>query len=227
MKKLKYLSLIIGSLFIFSSCEKETEDISKVLHFTIQGEETILVPIGTEFSDPGFNITLSGKDVSNDVTVTQNVDEETVGLYQVKYVYRNNNTGEEVRTRTVIVCDPSVEADMSGEYTTQDGTVRTGSGSDVPFPGFKVTISKIAPGFFEISDFLGGYYEQRAAYGKAYACSGYVQLKSDNTFTLLSSSILPWGDTLTGVSDGVYNPNEQSISWSADYAGMTFKVVLK
>lgn len=227
MKIHNYLSLMLGVLFFFTSCEKETEGMSKVLHFEMQGDETLLVPVGTKFTDPGFKISLDGEDVSSDVTIAQNVNAETVGLYQVKYVYRNDHTGEEVRTRTVIVCDPSVETDMSGTYTTQTGTERTGSGDAVPFTGLKITINQIAPGFFEISDFLGGYYEQKAAYGKAYACSGYVQLKKDNTFTLLSSSILPWGDTLTGLSNGVYNPEEQSVSWSADYAEMTFKVVLK
>ena len=229
MKRLKYLSLIAGALFVFSSCEKESEGLSNsnVLNFEIKGDETLLVPVGTTFTDPGFKILWNGEDVSEDVTVTQEVNSDVVGLYSVTYTFRNEQTGEEVRTRDVIVCDPAIEADMSGTYTTQNGTFRTGTGTDVPYPGFNVTVRKIAPGFFQISDFLGGYYDQRATYGKAYAGSGYVQLKSDNTFVLLSSYVPGWGDALSSLENGIYKPEDQSLSWTANYAGMIFNVVLK
>lgn len=48
----------------------------------------------------------------------------------------------------------------------------------------------------------------------------------DNTLKLINSSVAGWGDSLTGLQDGVYDPVTGSLSWCADYAGMLFYVVL-
>lgn len=223
MMKNKYIFLVLFVISFLTSCEKESEGLSSVLKFEILGQGEVVLPIGTEYVDAGFKITLDGKDVSSDVKVTGEVDYETVGLYNITYSYRNENTGLVTKDRTVIVCDPTIEADMSGEYVT---TLNSKVGSTV-FSNQPVTITKIAAGFFQISDFLGGAYATYMGYGKAYACSGYVQLKSDNTFVLLSSSILPWGDTLEGVSNGNYDPTSNIVKWEALYAGMQFNVELE
>ena len=229
MKSFKYICLAVLSVLCFASCEKETEGVSNAnkLLFELKGGETMLVTLGTSYQDPGFVAQFNGMDDSKNVVVEGSVDAQTVGLYYVSYVHHNVDEIQTVLKRTVIVCDPTVETDISGAYLTAPGTFRRSGAAEVPFEGFKVSISKIAPGFFRISDFLGGYYHQRAGYGTAYACNGYVQLKSDNTLTLLSSSILPWGDTLTGVSDASFDPETGVVKWCADYAGMLFYVVLK
>lgn len=228
MKSIKYIFLAVLSVLSFAACEKETEGMSNAnkLLFELKGEETMLVTLGTSYQEPGFTALFNGADDSKNVAVEGDVDAQTVGLYYVNYVHSNRDKVKTYMTRTVIVCDPTVETNIAGSYLTQDGTYRQTS-SRVDYPGFKVTISKIAPGFFKISDFLGGYYHQRAGYGSAYACNGYVQLKNDNSLTLLSSSILPWGDTLTGVSEASYDPETGTVKWCADYAGMLFYVVLK
>lgn len=228
MKSFKYICLVVLSVLCFASCEKETEGVSNAntLLFKLKGEGTMLVTVGTSYQEPGFTAQFNGLDDSQNVDVEGSVDAQTVGLYYVSYVHSNKDEVRTMLTRTVIVCDPAVETDISGAYLTAPGTYRL-TDSEVPFEGFKVNITKIAPGFFKISDFLGGYYHQRAGYGAAYACSGYVQLKSDNTLTLLSSSILPWGDTLTEVTDASYDPETGAVKWCAEYAGMLFYVVLK
>lgn len=220
--KNKYIFLALFAISLLSSCEKESEGLSSILKFEIVDDETMLVQVGTEFKDPGIKITLDGKDVSSDVKITSNVNSNTVGLYHIAYTYVNDNTGLVTKERTVIVCDPTVEADMSGEYVTTSNTERVGTS----YPDQPVTISKIAPGFFHISDFLGGFYATFRAYGRAYACSGYVQLESNNTIKLLSSSILPWGDTIDGLTDAVYDPVAKTVKWKAEYAGMEFNVEL-
>ena len=200
MKQLKYIGWMICSLFFLVSCDKETEGMSKVLHFSLEGDETMLVTVGTSYNEPGYAITLDGVDVSGNVEIRGEVDARNVGLYYVAYIYTNDDGVQTRLNRTVIVCDPTVE---------------TG-----------VNIYKIGPGFFEVSDFLGGYYHQRAGYGAAYAAKGYVQLMKDNTLKLINSSVAGWGDSLTGLQDGVYDPVTGSLSWCADYAGMLFYVVL-
>ena len=228
MKSFKYICLAVLSVLSFASCEKETEGVSNVnkLLFELKGEETMLVTLGTSYQEPGFTALFNGLDDSKNVAVEGSVDAQTVGLYHVGYVHSNKDGVQTMLNRTVIVCDPTVEADISGAYLTAPGTCRKSGASEVPFEGFKVNISKIAPGFFKVSDFLGGYYHQRAGYGAAYACSGYVQLKSDNTLTLLSSSILPWGDTLTSVNEASCDLETGAVKWCAEYAGMLFYVVL-
>lgn len=229
MKSFKYICLAVLSVLCFASCEKETEGASNAnkLLFELKGEETMQVTLGTSYQEPGFTVQFNGSDDSKNVAVEGSVDAQTVGLYYVNYVHSNKDGVRTVLSRTVIVCDPTVETDISGAYLTAPGTYRKSGTTETPFEGFKVNITKIAPGFFKISDFLGGYYHQRAGYGAAYACNGYVQLKSDNTLVLLSSSILPWNDTLTGISDAFYDPETDAVEWCAEYAGMLFYVVLK
>lgn len=229
MKSIKYICLAVLSVLSFAACEKETEDVSNVnkLAFEMKGAPTMLVTLGTSYQEPGFTAVFNGADDSKNVAVEGTVDAQTVGLYYVNYVHSNIDKVKTTLTRTVIVCDPTVETNIAGAYITAAGTYRSLNGAEVPFPGYNVNISKIAPGFFKISDFLGGYYHQRAAYGAAYACNGYVQLKNDNSLTLLSSSLTPWGDTLTEVTGGGYDPETGTVYWCAEYAGMLFYVVLK
>lgn len=226
MKNIKYIGIFLCTLFFLTACEKETEGVSGIIHFELLGDQTLLVKLGTPFQEPGYKVIYRGEDVSKDVKVAGTIDANKVGLYNLAYSYANKDGVKTTRTREVIVADPSVTTDIAGNYITADGTFRLASGATENYPGFKVSVTKIATGFFGISDFLGGYYAQKRGNGAAYACSGYIQLKNDNTITLLSSSILPWGDTLTGVTEGKYDPATGVVSWKAEYAGMFFTVVL-
>lgn len=227
MKSLRYLGLIICSLLV-ASCEKETEDVSNVnkLFFEIQGDETMLVTLGSSYNEPGYKATFNGVDVTKEIKVLgDEVDAQTVGVYNKEYAFYNKDNVKTSLYRTVIVCDPTVETDISGIYKTTSTTSRDGT---INYPGCTIKITKIAPGFFRVSDFLGGFYAEFRGYGASYACSGNMQLKNDNTLTLLSSSIIPdWGDTVSSVTDAVYNPADGTISWVTDYAEMTFNVELK
>lgn len=225
MKNLKYITLFICSLCFFCACDKETEGISSLLHFELNGDETMLVTLNTSYEEPGFKITLDGADVSESVEIKHDVDPNRVGLYTVQYIYTNMDGIKTVKERTVIVNDPTVTLDMAGSYITANGTQREYNGT-TPFQGQKISIGKIAPGFFSISDFLGGWYAQRAGYGAAYACSGYVQLLNDGSFELLSSSLLPWADTIDGIIEGKYDATTGQVSWKTSYAGMGFTIVL-
>lgn len=225
MKNLKYITFAICSLFLLSACDKDTEGVSSLLHFELNGDETMLVTLNTSYEEPGFKITLDGADVSESVEIVQDVNADRVGLYTVQYIYTNMDGVKTVKERTVIVNDPSVTLDMAGSYVTATGTQRDYNGITA-FQGQKITVNKIAPGFFSISDFLGGWYAQRAGYGAAYACSGYVQLQNNGTFELLSSSLLPWADTIDGITEGKYDAASGQVSWKTSYAGMAFTIVL-
>lgn len=226
MKQIKYLILFLTSIFFFTSCEKETEGVSGIIRFKLLGEETMLVKLGTSYQEPGCEVIYRGEDASKTVQITGTVNGQVVGLYLIDYIYTNPDGIKTTLSRKVIVADPTVTTDISGKYITADGTHRLRNGARTDYPGFDVTITKIAPGFFQISDFLGGYYDQKVGYGNAYATTGYIQLKSDNSITLLSSSNTAWKDALTDLTEASCSPSNNTVRWKADYSGMIFTVIL-
>lgn len=232
MKILYKFCLIIASAFLLISCEKETEDISRVTHyveFDIHGENPTIVQVGEPYNDEGVVATLEGKDVTSTVSVKSNVDYETMGMYKVEYTSVNADGLTSRAVRNVVVCNPAVTTDLSGTYTVAEGSHRIiiASGAKTVYNGYPVTIAKVAPGFFSVTDFFGGYYDKRANYGSSYAMKGYMALNEDNTIDLVSSSIAGWGDSLNSLNDAFYDPATEEISWKAVYVGAySFNVIL-
>jgi hypothetical protein len=103
----------------------------------------------------------------------------------------------------------------SGFYTVSANSNRNG----VTLYGreFTILLYQVSPGVFYVSDLFGGYYDQRAAYGSAYAMVGHITLAGSNTITLNDSHVDGWGDSLDGMSNGVYNPATKTVSWTAAY----------
>ncbi len=230
MKKIIYRLFVLGSLLTFIGCHDITSEDPSVLTyyavFEMLGDETMVIPVGSSFIDPGVKAFIKDQDVSDRIVITGTVDANNVGLYTLTYSVTNDDGYTTSIKRTVIVEDPSISTDISGSYVTVEGTYRDRGGAITNYPGFNITITKVASGFFYVSDLLGGYYDQRAQYGALYAATGYIRLMEDNTIVLISSYVKGWGDSLSGLYNGKYNPSDNSISWDADYAGMMFYVVL-
>lgn len=230
MKKYILFKLILASLVLFfTACEKhDTKEVSNDYSLELKKGEQVISQLNDNYEDPGYVAMFGNTDVTKDVVVEGTVNVKKVGLYPVKYTYKPKNGPEISRVRKVIVCDSSVKVDIEGKYVTTEETHRMRNGVETKYSGQNVVVSKIAPGFFEVSDFLGGYYEQPPrGYGAAYAASGYVQVKDDNTITFLSANPTGFGITVTGINGGIYDPSDSSIYWEADFAGMTFYVKLK
>ena len=235
--KIYKVGLIAFLALFFFSCDKETEGLSRSTYyvaFEILGDNPAIVQVDEPYVDAGFIATEQGKDVSSKVTVNSNVDYEAMGMYKVEYTSPPNVDGLVSRAiRDVIVCNPSVTTDLSGKYTGQAGTYRLAlaTGAEVPYPGYHATITYLAPGFFQINDFFGGYYAERQYPNYGYAVmgmGGYFALNEDNTITLISSYIPAWGDGLDKLENGKYDPETGEISWGAYYAGnYVFYVKLK
>ncbi len=229
MKNYIILGVLLFSVFVFTGCEElDTGGVSETYSLDLKEGTNLIVQLGDEYSDPGYAATYSGKDISGDIVVAgDEVDPNTVGLYKVKYVYTLENGETISRTREVIVCDKSVKVEISGKYVTIDPTHRIREGVETKYKGQTIYIKKIAPGFFEISDYLGGFYSQHYGYGNAYTTGGYVQVKSDNTITLLTANNTPWGIPASNFKKGVYDPETSTIYWEVGFAGMGFFVKLK
>lgn len=224
MKKIIY-SLFVCLTLVFVSCEDKTSyddsQITFYVNFEMLGDKTMLVPVGTQFVEPGVTATDKGKDITSSIVKTGTVNSNVVGLYPITYSAVNVDGYTSSVTRTVIVCDPSVTTDISGTDTVADSSYRLAlsNGTKIPYSGYLVEITKIAPGFFSVSDFFGAFYDQYRGLKSAYRMTGYIQLKPDNTIKLLSSKVASWGDSLDKLENGVYNPTNNTIHWEATYAG--------
>lgn len=250
MKKLYLLGLLTLGMLTLASCNDDKDELtdSRLTYFPelqMEGDEFMIVPVGTEFVDPGCKAYLydkaSGeiKDISSQVVVegADEVDPNTMGFYYVTYSAPGSDGYGTSVTRTVCVCDPTVTLDMAGTYDTDMNASLYGAAKN-PFAVYAanygyitqctgITFKKLAPGFYQVNDLLAGWYEQLRGFGANYGAgigmmSGYVSLDNDGNITLISSYIRAWGDSLDYLEDGIYDPETSTISYSISYGGTVF-----
>lgn len=233
MKKILYALFLCLSAGAFSSCEDETsQDHSQITYyisFNMAGDQEMVIPVGTPYQEPGVEALEGEEDVTSKIVTTGTVDGNSVGVYTLTYSATNKDGFGSSISRTVIVCDPAVTNDISGTYTVAPGSNRysLSNGATVAYGGYSIPVSYVAPGIFFMSDYMGGYYDQRAGYGSAYAMSGYLKLNADNTLEALSGDVPGWGDSLDSFENGVYDPETGSVSYALGYAGaFIFNVTL-
>ena len=227
MKKIILSLMVFCSALMFWSCSEDSQDPSKVTYYityTMNGDEVTTIPVGGTFDDPGVVAMEGETDVTGSVKVSSNVDTENVGVYTVTYSATNVDGFDSSVSRTVVVYDPAITTSMAGTYTIDPSqSNRNGSAYS---NSFTVTLTELAAGVYQVSDFLGGWYDQGSGYGSSYAAIGYCTLNADNTITMLSSSVAGWGDSLTALNNASYDPATGTVTWDADYAGMLFHVVM-
>lgn len=231
MKKIIY-SLLVCLAFIFVSCEDDTtQDISKITYFVnfeMKGDATTLVEVGTQYVEAGV-IAMEGEtDITASMKTSGTVDATKIGVYTISYSAINVDGFAKSVQRTVVVYNPKVTTDISGAYKVAEGSTRVtvATGAKVAFSGYGVNIKKLAPGVFEVSDFIGGYYDQKAAYGPAYAMKGTMKLNEDNTLNILSGFVPGWGDSYTSFEDAAFDPAGGSLKWNIGYAAFIFNITL-
>jgi hypothetical protein len=137
-------------------------------------------------------------------------------LYTLTYSVKNVDGFPKTTTRRVIVADNTPSLLESGVYIVSKNSNR--NGTVVWGKEFPILIYQVSPGKFYVSDFLGGYYDQRAGYGSMYAMTGHITVVGV-TFVMNDSQVAGWGDSLDSLSNCVYNPATKTISWTAAYIG--------
>lgn len=219
--------LTLGAFALASCDDKEYTDtrVTNYVSYELTGGENYAVPVGSTYSEPGFKAFEGEKDVTAQVTVSGEVDGKTVGFYPVTYTAANSDGYSKSLTRNVFVYDPTITTDLSGSYKVAAGSFRLRGEAKTAYDGQSITLTQMAPGVFQISDWMGGYYDQRAGYGSSYALAGYMALNADNTITALYGFVKGWGDSYSNVS-GSYDPATGTISMVVTYAGMDFNVIL-
>lgn len=229
MKYILY-SILACMSFVFGSCDKSTDDVSKVTYFVTlerEGDEKIVLEKGQPYVEPGYYAEMNGEDVTTSVQVKGSVDVNTPGIYQLVYAAYNEDGFAKTFTRTVYVADNTASPLKSGFYTVAEGSTRTAP-TVVAFSGYEIVILQLEPGVFYISDFLGGWYDQRANYGADYAMVGKFQLNNDDTITPLESYVTAWQDSMDQMTNASLDPETGTLKWTIDYASeLSFNIILK
>lgn len=137
----KYLIILTAFVLFFTSCEKETEGISKETTFPVlnrAGEETIYLKKGDVFTDPGVSATEG--DQKLEVKTSGTVNTSVQGVYTITYSAINSDGYPGSITRRVVVSDISAEAaaiDLSGSYARDTN-------------GSLAVWTKVAPGVYSV-----------------------------------------------------------------------------
>lgn len=219
---------------MLASCEKAEEGLVKVTHyavFDVKGVDAnglTVSPAGSTFTDPGVVCKEGTEDVTSKVKIVSNVNANKPGVYAINYSVNNVDGFASNASRTVLIYNPdATDRDLSGVYTVADNSYRINTaGAKTPFSGFDIEIVKVAPGSYYISDYMGGYYDQRAGYGSAYAMEGYFSLNNDNTIDYHTADVAGWGDSADNVVAS-YDEATGAINLEVKYAGsLTFYVTL-
>lgn len=160
-------------LFLATSCEKETEGISKLTQFAsfaMEGDRYMSIIVGQTYTDPG--VTAKEGETDLDVKVAGQVDVNTPGVYEIVYSAINKDGFPGSVTRSIAVL-PSPElpgVDISGEYNYVDA-----AGSS--------EITKVAPGFYITTN----------VWSPASAMSAYIITTDGVNLTVPLSSLSPFG----------------------------------
>jgi hypothetical protein len=230
MKNIYNILILIILVSFFSSCKKEltSEGVSRLTHyvtFELTKGGLVINPKGTAYVDPGYKAIEGTTDVTTKVTVDGTVNTNKVGLYVLTYSATNSDGFSASVSRSVIVYDPAAPAtDLTGNYSSNVSRIAPARA----FTGLSVTITKKAPGFFYVSDFLGGFYDQGAnyRYGPAFALTGYMQLNADNSLSYVSSYNAAWGDAANSFTNGVYDPVTKGLTWKVNYTSSNYSFVV-
>lgn len=88
------ITLIIGTIIIYNP----------FLKLKLNGNATIKISIGEKYTDVGAKASYFKEDLTNNIKVDGNVDENKIGEYKITYTVTRKKTTRKV-TRTVIVAD--------------------------------------------------------------------------------------------------------------------------
>ena len=230
MKKIIYILSIVFCLTTLISCEKTSEDPSKITYFvdlSMNGDEIIIHPMGQTFNDPGCVAIVNEEDISSQIVVKGAVNTEKGGMYTLNYSAANEDGISKVLSRVVYVYDTTESPIQSGFYTTLNTSYRVyDGGAPTLFGGYQTVIIQTAPGKFYASDLMGGWYHQRAGYVGGAMIGNFI-LNEDNSIELVDSYIDTWKDGLDFMDNAKCDPENGTIYWEVDYAEiMTFFITL-
>lgn len=222
MKKI-FSCLLLSALMltVFTSCDKDSEGLTKITTYaviTLTDGPVVTVPVGQPFTDPGYVAMQGADDVTANVTVSGTVNTSKCGFYTLKYNVINDDGFPASATRTVVVVNPN---GLASAYL---ASCKYGARS---YSNLHIMITDNGDGTYSIDDLAGGLYCQGRypgyeAYGYDFWYDDVIKLEG-NTLSLANGmgdgSNWYWGEPLD-LQDGTYDPTSGTITykaaWSAD-----------
>lgn len=206
------------------SCDESTGGYTRITYYpsiTILGEPSTVVYLGENYVDGGCLVEMNGKDVTDQATITSNVNTNAVGIYSVTYSATNEDGFSKSSSRTVIVANPGNFATVykgESEYGTRH------------YYGAPIIISERADGSFLIDDITGGFYfhGRYPGYEPSYDfhAESVLTLETDNSITLVSVGSWYFAGNPLSITTGEYDPVSGNITLVLDFAGTPFYVNL-
>lgn len=226
MKKIFYCILMGGLLLgTATSCEDSVEDLSKVTYFAelnLKGDDFVKISLGETYTEPGYEATENGEDISDRVKVTGNVDNTTTGFYNLVYSVANVDGFSVSKSRQVMVVDPD---HFASAYQGESQT------STRHYTGAPIFITENSDGTYLIDDLLGDlqFYGLNPGFEPMYDfhAEAKVKLNDDNTLSLLEVGNWYFASQLTlSLTEGKYDPETGVVTMTVDYGGTPLSVTL-
>ena len=210
------------------SCEKTTEGLTGITYYPVIeiNGGTQVIYVGEEYSDPGCTAVMNGEDITDKVTVTDNIDNTTIGIYTVSYSAANEQGFSASATRDVyVVAESGISNLYVGQLTAPDGEVMSGGTHMITDNG---------DGTYTLDDVMGGYYCWYTYPG--YDAMGY-DFFAEADFTVDAAGAISqvgdagdWyfaSDVELSIIDGEYDAGTGVITINTSYNGKTLNIVLE
>lgn len=222
MKILKYIMVVMFLSAILISCEKDYEsNITKVTPAPVMeliGGNPIVLFKGTPYVDPGI---VALQIVGNDTTdltyeIINDVKVNVPGSYKLFYKVLNFEKVPFYISRWVNIVSFTGYDVFEIPSGTYDG-IRVNRGK-----GGTIQIKKLAPGVYQISDLLAGYYDQYVGYGPETAAPAILVINEDGSMRSELGTTAAWGDIVG--SNFVFNVATKVLTFKATMVSDGFSI---
>ncbi|WP_346856843.1 BT_2262 family domain-containing protein [uncultured Draconibacterium sp.] len=225
MKVLTYSIILIAAVFTLASCEKDyesyvTETPAPIME--LYGSNPLVLFKGTPYEDPGIYAAeiVNGEETEISYEILNEVNVDVTGTYKLQYKVTNSQGVDFYISRNVSIVSFTGYDVFEIPSGTYDG-IRVNRG----FGGL-VYITKLAPGVYQISDLLGGYYDQYVGYGPSTAAPAILVIEEDGTIRTELGNAPGFGEDVYG-NNFAFDAENNVLTYTAVFEdGFNFAVQL-
>lgn len=202
------VSCAISTATLLTSCSKDEQHTdTRVTHYAtinLEGDEFMVLNVGEKYTEPGYSATEGTEDITARVVVSNPLDTNVGGFYDIIYSVSNKDNFSSQVSRTIMVVNHN---SIASAYWGASSYI-----SEVP-----ITITDNGDGTYTIDDLMCGYYF-------AYRYPGYeptydfhleciFKVNDDNTLTQVGSGSWYFSSKPT-MAEGAYDPKTGVVTWT-------------
>lgn len=228
-------------LTLLVSCgEDTTADISRITYFPdfeiSNGAQTDYVELGSAYESPTATATEGGAEIPSESAVAglytgaTTFDVNVSDVYIFSWTAINSDGYPGGATKEVVVFETGdMVNSIAGLYEFASDRVAPAGYEETHTGMTYAMVREIAPGVFDLSHGIGGFYSNGRLYGPAYRFGGMQVQLDGGVYTQVGDAIAvgPWaGNGPAYVVDGTFAVDAASkmISYSTDWIGYIFDV---